>query len=133
MLSGLARLLLFRLPAVLYMLLIFYFSSGPIESELIAKIPDYFLHGAAYAALYLLIFWGVHEGLRVSPGRGGPWLPLLLTVVYGASDEFHQSFVPGRDSSLRDLAADAAGGMLALGAIAAAWRLISQYRARNAS
>ena len=37
------------------------------------------------------------------------WWAVLLAVVYGATDEWHQSFVPGRTPELRDLFADAVG------------------------
>jgi VanZ family protein len=49
------------------------------------------------------------------------WSPSLLKRVlvitamvaaYGAIDEFHQSFVPARDASLADLAADTLGGLV---------------------
>ncbi len=33
----------------------------------------------------------------------------FLGVLYGASDEWHQSFVPNRDSNPRDLVADTVG------------------------
>ncbi len=33
----------------------------------------------------------------------------LITVLYGALDEFHQSFVPGRDTSVWDWLADVVG------------------------
>jgi VanZ family protein len=56
--------------------------------------------------------------------RGGYWFPFLLTVFYGATDEYHQSFVPTRDASFLDLAADAIGGLLGIVWIAlAAWAL----------
>ena len=37
----------------------------------------------------------------------------LMVAAYGLFDEAHQSFVPGRDASLADLAADTAGGFFA--------------------
>jgi VanZ family protein len=36
----------------------------------------------------------------------------LLTILYGVTDEFHQSFVPGRHASLLDLVADSFGALL---------------------
>jgi VanZ family protein len=42
---------------------------------------------------------------------------VLLTVLYGASDEFHQSFVPSRQMDVMDLVADGAGAAAAAGAL----------------
>ncbi len=39
---------------------------------------------------------------------------LILSVIYAISDEFHQSFVPGRDASVRDVLTDSAGIILSL-------------------
>jgi VanZ family protein len=39
---------------------------------------------------------------------------LLSGVIWAVLDEFHQSFVPGRDSSLQDVAADTAGLVIAV-------------------
>ncbi|MBW1707693.1 MAG: VanZ family protein [Deltaproteobacteria bacterium] len=40
-------------------------------------------------------------------------LVTLMVAVYGGFDEAHQMFVPGREASLGDLAADTVGGFLA--------------------
>jgi len=41
----------------------------------------------------------------------------IICAVYGASDEFHQSFVPGRAVEFRDWRNDVTGAALALGAV----------------
>jgi len=43
----------------------------------------------------------------------------VASVLYAASDEFHQSFVPGRSCRLLDVLFDATGAAIALGLI---WR-----------
>jgi VanZ family protein len=35
--------------------------------------------------------------------------PVALGIIYGFSDEWHQSFVPGREASLRDIFFDGLG------------------------
>ncbi len=42
---------------------------------------------------------------------------VLFCSLYGLSDEWHQSFVPGRDASLGDWLADTIGAVLAATAI----------------
>ncbi len=37
-----------------------------------------------------------------------------LTILYAASDEWHQGFTPGRNPSLLDVIIDAAGGLIGL-------------------
>ncbi len=38
----------------------------------------------------------------------------IVCIIYGASDEFHQYFVPNRSSELQDLLADIAGVLIML-------------------
>jgi VanZ family protein len=112
-----SRFILFRLPVVLYAGLIFFLSSGPVASTELENIPDYYLHFSEYCLFYVAMFWAIHEGFRPLQGRGSYWLPAVLTILFGISDEFHQMFVPGRDASVLDILADSAGA--AAGTVAA--------------
>jgi VanZ family protein len=60
-------------------------------------------HFLEYAVLALLWSWT----LGVAPVRlGVAW---LLSTLYAASDEWHQSFVPGRGPAVGDVLVDSAG------------------------
>ena len=71
----------------------------------LSRVPDEALHVGAYAVLGAGLaharFWGA---------RGIPHVAMIaLGALFGVSDEFHQSFVPGRDPALGDWMADVAG------------------------
>ena len=75
--------------------------------------------------------FSVYGLLATLPGRLGrrpraAWLALLATSVYGASDEWHQYYVPGRSCDVMDWLADTTGAALAL----ALYRWWPWYRAR---
>lgn len=114
---------LFRVMALAWMALIFYLSnqeSVPMPGMFDGQ--DKFMHFSAYAALGIFVAGGWRKaGLPLHWRDVG--LAVLIVVLYGISDEFHQSFVPGRDVSAWDLLADALGGMFG------AWLI---YRARSA-
>lgn len=71
-------------------------------------------HLGEYVILGALLWWALG-------GMGGGWRPVLLAILiaslYGVSDEFHQSFVPGRVPDPADWALDTIGA--ATGALAA--------------
>lgn len=67
-------------------------------------------HGVVFGALAAL----VHVALS-SPGRRRFAIAVLLVSVYGATDEFHQSFVPGRSPSVLDWWSDTAGAVVGAG------------------
>jgi VanZ family protein len=98
------------LPVFLCMGVIFYFSSLP-GSDIPSLFPlqDVFFHGIIYATLG----WLLRRALQHTVNLGKPHALILLTVLlgslYGLSDEFHQSFVPGRSVSFIDWLVDAAG------------------------
>ncbi len=67
-------------------------------------------------------YGGFTAVLAVALTAGGSPLVLtraaLLATLYGVTDEYHQSFTPGRDSSVWDVAADATGAATVAGLLA---------------
>ncbi len=101
------------LPALLIMLVIFAFSSRPSEDLPHFFSWDYFIKKGAHALGYGLLALSY---LRLfNWNKKQYWLAWLMAVLYSATDEFHQSFVPGRHAALTDvLIFDNLGALLAL-------------------
>jgi VanZ family protein len=97
-------------PVIVYATLIFILSSLPRFETPVQLFPglDKIAHFVEYGFLGLLICRWLKARFA---GKGGRTLlaALLIGAAYGVSDEWHQSFVPGRDSSLWDAIFDAAG------------------------
>lgn len=55
---------------------------------------------------------------------------VLITITYGVIDEGHQLFVPNRDASLNDLAADGIGALLYVGA-ALLWTRVQRRKTQT--
>ena len=79
-------------------------------------------HLTEYAVLALLLWRAIRHTNEKNPrprGAGGwNWpearLALLLVMLYAATDEFHQSFVPGRTALASDVLIDTVGGAAGL-------------------
>jgi VanZ family protein len=117
-------------PPLVYMALVFHLSSQsdplPVLTE---HVWDKLLHAIEYGGLGALVCRALlGEGL--APLRA-VLLATLLTGAYGASDEWHQAYVPNRDSDVLDWLTDdlgAAGGALAFGAAQGVLRPTAQER-----
>ena len=102
------------------MALIFGLSSIPRLPEIPgAGLPhlDKLVHVVLYATLCVLFLRARTRGWSQPVTAGGALLAVVFTVLYGISDELHQSFVPPREVDALDLAADAAGGAVAATAL----------------
>ena len=100
---------------LLYMALIFHLSSmsNPLP-ELTERVWDKALHLLEYGALAALLLFALRSsGVAV---RRACVLTVAVASLYGASDELHQAFVPGRSCDARDWAADTLGAALCAGA-----------------
>jgi VanZ family protein len=114
------------LPAVATYAAIYWFSDQPTWPRVVVGYPDWLLHGAAYAALAVAIWFGC-GGERHRPlTTTGVLTAIVIAILAGALDEYHQGFVQGRDASLGDVGADAVGA--AIGVVAAQWAAFAGTR-----
>jgi VanZ family protein len=99
-------------PAVVWTAITFVVSHQPVV-VIPFGAPDYLAHAINYAVLGVLLIWA---------RAGGDWqamtTPLIasavvLAVLLGIGDEFHQSFIPGREATVQDVMADAVGACAA--------------------
>jgi VanZ family protein len=70
----------------------------------------------AHFTEYFILSWLILRGLRGDNKVAKiQWSLLTIALVFGyaALDEFHQSFVPGRTASFRDVLIDTSGGIAA--------------------
>lgn len=104
--------LLSALLALIWMATLFYLSSqASIGLPLEFDGGDKLAHMAAYG---LLASFMLGACARSSSGYSLRQVALvtLLASLYGLSDEWHQSFVPGRSADVLDLLADSLGAAL---------------------
>jgi len=105
---------------------IFAASSTPRPAPAIARVPG--LDKVLHFAVFFLFAASVQSALA------GSGLSLVhaaaaaaaAAALYGASDEIHQMYVPGRCASRGDWAADAAGGIALAAAVL--FRRSGRYR-----
>ncbi|HEB51494.1 MAG TPA: VanZ family protein [Desulfobulbus sp.] len=117
------------LPLLTVMAVIFFLSHQPGDSFELPDLPDIdkLLHSLVYGVLAATALFAVPSACT----SRRPWLTMVLVVLfclaYGTSDEFHQSFVPGRTPSAWDLAADTLGAVL----VCAGWYLLGRQGRRG--
>lgn len=106
------------LPVALLAGVQFWLSSRSHLPEVLPPFPgvDKIVHLGWFSLLALFAYRAGREAEGWSRSRTVTTL-LLAAAAWGASDEWHQSFVPGRAVEAADFAADVAG--TALGAVVA--------------
>ena len=126
--DGLIR---YWLPFIAYCGLIFVLSSfsrpfppaAELFSDKLLHVVEYFVLGLLAArALFSLDVKSSHKFLFM--------VAFVFSTLYGLSDEFHQSFVPGRNAAIGDFVADAAGALIGA---AVYWKIypVSKTRSRQ--
>jgi VanZ family protein len=116
-----SKVLLFDwLPVALWCAFIFHLSSvshlrflrNDWDDFVVRKIGHFFVFGflarLVARALTDSTFWSWKKIFFSS---------LVFTMLYACSDEYHQSFTPGRVAAVHDVAIDSVGGWVALGVV----------------
>ena len=103
--------LLFQIPWQLLMVMIFIQSSiGSIKlPDLDFDLADKILHFIVFGILGILTARGLRVARNKWVGDNYIRFSLFICILYGASDEIHQYFVPGRTCSYGDWIADILG------------------------
>ena len=106
------------LPALVWAAGIFYFSSQSHAPHVSGKpgvqhVVQKCGHAIEYGILAILIFRPLRRAHRL-PLRRALFFAVLLSGAYAASDEWHQSFVPGRSALFSDFAIDTTGATIAM-------------------
>jgi hypothetical protein len=119
----------YGVPVVVWAGVIFAFSSYPTGTATEIVWTDFILKKTAHVVEYgILTMLGyralVNSGISM---KRAAMVAVLLSMVYGLSDEYHQSFTPGREPKLRDVGFDTIGALLAIYTI---WKLLPKAPAR---
>lgn len=103
-------------PPVVWALVIFIFSSFPTATTSEIYWQDFIVkkmaHMVEYGVFAVLLYRAFKESGVEKKNAG--IVAISMAILYGISDEFHQSFTPGRDPRARDVIFDTIGASLAI-------------------
>ena len=103
-------------PLIFWMALIFTLSHQPRLIDIKGEAEEKFFYKTAHFLAYGMLAWLWWRALASE--RQTPWsllgIAFALTTLYGVSDEFHQTFVPGRHGKAVDVLFDASGALAML-------------------
>jgi len=104
------------LPVLFWMGVIFIGSSIGSMPKVGGVAVDAIVHRTAHLIEFAILGWlllrAVAGGRPIS--RRELVITLMVVTLYGASDEFHQRFTPGRSSEFSAVLFDAAGGLIGM-------------------
>ncbi len=107
--GGIVKAILRWAPALAWMACIFVLSSrSDLPKAADSRIQELLLtvaHFVGYGVLAILLAYAL------ALPRHGKVIACVLAVLYGVTDEFHQSFTPGRSASAVDLLVDLLGAL----------------------
>lgn len=95
------NLILKWIPALIMMGVIFWVSAQPGRELPSFDWADRIVKKSGHLVGYALLAGSYLYGLGMERDRR--WLAWILAVLYAVTDEFHQSFVPGRNASVWDV------------------------------
>ncbi len=110
---------LFSWLAVIVWAAIIFLFSGQQSLGTNWGIWDFLLRKAAHMSEFAILFVLVWRAVRMHGMVSGTAMALgvVIALAYAVTDELHQSFVPGRTASFKDVAFDLAGIICAVAVV----------------
>jgi VanZ family protein len=119
--------IILRILPILYMITIFILSSMPADA--VIELPRWdslikeSLHLVEFGILYTLLFLAALTFSEITPRQN--LILILVSSLYGLSDEIHQYFVPYRSATAIDVVKDI------IGVLVASWILFGAYQKKR--
>ena len=110
----LTKFLKYWLPPILWALIIFTFSNFPTVETADFYLGDFLIKKSAHLIEYGILAILIYRGLIGSEidNKKAIIYSIVIASLYGVTDEFHQSFIPGRGPAIRDVAIDTIGATI---------------------
>ncbi len=96
------------IPVIIWCSVIFSLSNRPTISTVDSYAIDFALKKLAHFIEYFIL------GVLVYRATKNVWISIGFCIAYAVSDEFHQSFIPGREPRGRDVIIDSFGSITAV-------------------
>jgi hypothetical protein len=107
------------LPVVLWAALIFRFSSGTVPVASIVYWQDFAVKKSGHVILFGFLALLIYRALRIDgvDKKRAAIFGVLMSLFYGATDEYHQMYTQGRMPNIRDVVIDGFGATLVVTAL----------------
>lgn len=120
--------------AIAWMVVIFKFSNDPATvsdaksgtvitmfdsiglnlNSLLGTLANFIVRKTAHFTEFLILYVFLYNALSESyTKKKALVIAIVFTFLYACSDEFHQTFIPGREGRFRDVLIDTSGGIAA--------------------
>jgi hypothetical protein len=116
LMSRLLKAFMLWVPPIVWGIVIFSFSSSQIPPVSETHWQEFLIKKTAHVIEYSIFAVFIFRALRGSGvlSRRAFFISVLICVIYALTDEFHQSFTPGREPTLRDVTIDSLASFFSL-------------------
>lgn len=103
------------LPIIAWAGVIFYLSNQSTLPGPDVFALDYIFKKSAHMFVYFVFFLLTHRAVKLHRFShiSASYIALIITFIYALTDEYHQTFIPGRTGTLKDLNYDLLGMCIA--------------------
>lgn len=107
------------LPVIVWAAIIFKLSNGAVPVASQVYWQDYIFKKSAHMFFFGVLAVLTYRALRINGvGRAkAAFWAIMTAMIYGASDEIHQSFTQMREARIRDVGFDTIGGSVAISVV----------------